>query len=203
MNPNSFSTDWTLCSHCSLVTIIFKCMPLSGTGSLELGALVPDCLSKSLRSLRRCLYCLAFMLTSSCCVSLGLTASRSSSGFARGLLRSSSAWTLPCHNSVGHTSRSRRILGNLEVSRTSRFPRRWTLRGPRTALTSPLVALAMVPRNRLLQWDTLVHPQLRAASASMVHPQLRSRPRQNVLFKVLMYISLFPIALPRVLSNGR
>ena len=109
--------------------------------------------------------------------------------------------------------------------------RMWTLRGPehRLVLHALLVALAMVPRHRLLQWDTLLmslhhHLALLLASASVVHPRLRStRPTRNVL-SVCRLIVTTPVAvsmhkggrqtplrnfasstfaLPRVLSNGK
>ena len=60
--------------------------------------------------------------------------------------------TLYCETSLGHPSRSRHILGNLESFRTSRYPH---LHGCRLCLHAPLVALAMVPGHRLLQWDTI------------------------------------------------
>ena len=81
VNPNSFRADWILCLHDSLVTMPFLFISLSGIGSLELRALVSrvslqHCLSKSLRTLRRCLYCMAFQLhiTGTCLISVPVTA---------------------------------------------------------------------------------------------------------------------------------
>ena len=79
-NPNSFRTDWILCLHDSLVTMLFLSISLSGIGSLELRAVVSrvslqHCLSKSLGALRRCLYCMAFhmQITSTLLISVPVT----------------------------------------------------------------------------------------------------------------------------------
>ena len=109
MNPKSFGTDWILSSGCSFVTLLFVHVHTTvwhriiGTKSSCAGVSLQHCLGKSLHTLRKCLYCVAFLhiagMTDLCsCHRLSLPWTDHSphhpAGLARGLLLSCAAGTL-------------------------------------------------------------------------------------------------------------
>ena len=153
--------------------------------------------------------------TSSCCTLLGLTASRSSSAMARGLLRSPTIqagrsscciYVMIClcalcsDSSLCSSPRSSRILDNLESFRSSRFPHlhgcgRCVGRELRLVLHAPLVAPAMVPRHRLLQWRPY-----RWHFVTITLCSWSRFPRRRTVFRLIAAALATPVAVPMYIS---